>query len=129
MRIKSRKMLGVDISRIFVLRCIFASDPYYFLIYTICVTIFVFTFLIRIIEGPVSTLLMDPIDYTNIQNCVWNVVVTMTTVGYGDMVPKTNLGRLFMVTASFIGNTLVSFMVVSLLNYIKFSENEAKVSN
>ena len=120
-------MLGVDISRIFVLRCIFACDPYFFLLYTIGIMVFVLTFIIKIIEGPVSRTLKDKMDYNIIQNCIWNVIVTMTTVGYGDYVPRTNLGRLVMVLSALTGTTIVSFMVVALLNYIKFTDNEAKV--
>jgi potassium intermediate/small conductance calcium-activated channel subfamily N protein 2 len=121
-------MLGVEITRTFALRSIFASDPYFFLIYSIAILVFTFTFMIRVIEGPVSLILKDSIDYNIIQNCIWNVIVTMTTVGYGDYVPRSFFGRMVMIFAALTGTTLLSFMVVALQFYLRFSENEAKVT-
>ncbi len=121
-------MLGIEISIGFALKSIFISYPYFLIVYTILVFVFVYTFTIRIIEGPVSKLLKDNIDYTIPQNCLWNVIVTMTTVGYGDYSPRSTLGRFVMVSSSIVGTMLISFMVVALQNYFKFNENELKVT-
>jgi potassium intermediate/small conductance calcium-activated channel subfamily N protein 2 len=83
--------------------------------------------MIRIVEGPVWYLDNDSINFNVIQNCIWCVVVTMTTVGYGDYYPKTNLGRFILMLAVYTGTTLVSFMVVALQNYLKFTDNQIKV--
>ena len=84
--------------------------------------------MIRIIEGPLILIDADNMDYTVIQNCIWNVVVTMTTVGYGDYYPKTNLGRFIMIASVLTGTTLVSFMIVALNNFMKFSNHQLKVN-
>jgi len=83
--------------------------------------------MIRVIEGPIKYL-NDPtysMDFTYIQNCVWSVVVTMTTVGYGDYYPMTNLGRFILLSSCFYGIIIMSFMVVALQNFLKLGENEA----
>jgi voltage-gated potassium channel len=51
-------------------------------------------------------------DFNSLANCIWWTVVTLMTVGYGDMYPVTPLGKVFAeflmvigvgLTASFIG--------------------------
>ncbi len=55
------------------------SDPYIFLFLVSAVIILTFSYMLRIIEGPVSIIDKDDIDLTVFQNCVWLIVVTMTT--------------------------------------------------
>lgn len=45
---------------------------------------------------------------------MWCIIITMTTVGFGDFYPSTHLGRFIGVLACFWGTFLVSLMVVSL---------------
>ena len=57
-------------------------------------------------------------------NSFWCTVVTMTTVGFGDFFPTTDLGRVVGVFCSFIGVFLSSLFVVGLLKYLEFSQGE-----
>lgn len=59
-------------------------------------------------------------------NCLWVVIVSMSTVGYGDMTPKSSLGRLIGVFACVIGMLLVSLIVVALSVIVEFTEEEKK---
>ena len=61
-------------------------------------------------------------------NTIWNVLVTMTTVGYGDYYPKTNMGRVVGIIIAFWGVFIVSLFVVSLSNMFEFDQGELKVS-
>ena len=62
-------------------------------------------------------------------NCMWNVIITLTTVGYGDLYPKTLMGRIVGVVIAFWGVFIVSFFVVTLNNMLTFSPNEEKSYN
>jgi ferric iron reductase protein FhuF len=53
-------------------------------------------------------------DWTYLWNSMWLVIITMATVGYGDFVPKTYLGRVITILACIWGNFLISLMVISL---------------
>jgi len=59
-------------------------------------------------------------------NTIWNVLVTMTTVGYGDYYPKTNMGRVVGIIIAFWGVFIVSLFVVSLSNMFEFDQGEQK---
>lgn len=57
-------------------------------------------------------------------NSWWLVVVTMTTVGFGDFTAKTYFGRFFIVMACFIGVFLVSITMVTMNKTKDFSLKE-----
>lgn len=57
------------------------------------------------------------------------MMVTMTTVGYGDGFPITHMGRFITLIASVIGNLLVSLMTVSLTNTTELTAGETRVFN
>ncbi len=65
-------------------------------------------------------------DLVSLNNCFWLIIITMTTVGYGDMFPKTHYGRFIAVIACIIGMLLVSLIVVSLTIISQFSPEEKK---
>lgn len=65
-------------------------------------------------------------DLQSLINCVWLVIVTMTTVGYGDLFPKSHLGRFIGVVACIIGMLIVSLIVVSLAVIAEFTSEEKK---
>jgi predicted lipid-binding transport protein (Tim44 family) len=62
-------------------------------------------------------------------NACWLTIITMTTVGYGDIYPKTFFGRFFGVISFIVGNVLMSLIVVVLNNETIFEPAEAKAYN
>ena len=59
-------------------------------------------------------------------NSIWLIIVTMTTVGYGDFFPNENYGRLICLMSYLIGCLSVSLTVVSLAIISEFNESELK---
>lgn len=55
-----------------------------------------------------------------IMNSAWLTIITMTTVGYGDLYPQTFFGRTFGVLSFIVGNVLISIIVVVLGNETNF---------
>lgn len=65
-------------------------------------------------------------NFESIYTCIWNVIITLTTVGYGDFYPKTNCGRLVGILTAFWGVFFVSLFVVALTNILEFDTPERK---
>jgi Ion channel len=57
---------------------------------------------------------------------MWNIIVTITLVGYGDLYPETHIGRFIGLSAAIIGNLLYAVMVVSLTFTTEFSPQQRK---
>ena len=57
---------------------------------------------------------------------MWNVIITFSTVGYGDFYLKTTGGRLVGLVACFWGTFIVSYFVVTVTNMLTFAPPEEK---
>ncbi len=58
-------------------------------------------------------------------NALYFVVMTVTTVGYGDFVPKTNIGKIFTMFFSFVGIVFV-FYFISVIGSALFKKHLGK---
>jgi len=56
----------------------------------------------------------------NMSTAVWLSLITMTTVGYGDFYPITQMGRFVAILTSLYGVVLTSLFVISLTNMLTF---------
>tara|TARA_Y100000310_G_scaffold85798_1_gene82632 strand:- start:15616 stop:16011 length:396 start_codon:yes stop_codon:yes gene_type:complete len=54
-------------------------------------------------------------------NSIYFVVITITTIGYGDIAPVTEIGRVFTIFFSFFGIAM-AFYVVSLIGTVVFKK-------
>ena len=80
-------------------------------------------FCLWVFERPLKEVSGQDFSYSN---SFWNAVVTMTTVGYGEIYPKTNWGRFIGIIICFWGVLIVSIFVVSLTNLLTLSPAEEK---
>mmetsp|Transcript_40802 Transcript_40802/g.42613 ORF Transcript_40802/g.42613 Transcript_40802/m.42613 type:complete len:681 (+) Transcript_40802:66-2108(+) len=63
-------------------------------------------------------------NFTEIVNCLWYIMVTITTIGYGDLVPVTMLGRVLGVLCSIAGIFFIAMLFVFLVLYITLDNDE-----
>ena len=73
--------------------------------------------------------LVDPHDYPNIGLALWWAVMTVTTVGYGDIVPTTVAGRIVasgLMIVGFASLSLLTGFVASLLVHRRAAADAAE---
>ena len=57
-------------------------------------------------------------------NALWLITVTITTVGYGDIVPHTIAGRTTCMVAAIGGSFLLSLVILSIASMFDLDENQ-----
>ena len=67
------------------------------------------------------------LNYNYVWNSFWLIVVTMSTVGFGDLYPLTHFGRFVIVIACFWGMFLVSQFIYTMETVSKFTPQETNV--
>lgn len=76
------------------------------LLLILTVVLGVWVYVIEVGAGPDAQI-------TNMENGLWWAIVTMTTTGYGDLVPKTTLGRVVASLTMLAGMTVTSIFTAS----------------
>ncbi|XP_010616552.1 potassium voltage-gated channel subfamily G member 1 [Fukomys damarensis] len=88
----------------------------------LCVAIALFAPLLYVIENEMA----DSPEFTSIPACYWWAVITMTTVGYGDMVPRSTPGQVVALSSILSGILLMAFPVTSIFHTFSRSYLELK---
>jgi hypothetical protein len=116
---------GCKSASAFSLKIIIKENSTYFLLITV-LSILVFATALRIFERPYNEGNDIDQNFKHIWNSMWLICLAMTTVGYGDITPKTHMGRFITTLSCFWGVFLISVSVVLLTNILNFSEGEGK---
>jgi voltage-gated potassium channel len=69
-------------------------------------------------------IIVDRSNFPNYGIAVWWAVVTLATVGYGDVVPTTPLGRLVGSGVIILGVTFLAFLTATVTSYFVSSDQE-----
>ena len=103
----------------------FKFFPFFNFLTILGFSIFLFGFALRTFERPYTSATRR-FNFDYLWNSFWCVIVTMTTIGYGDIYPQTHLGRLVIIVSCIWGVFILSLFVVALNNTITLSKEESK---
>jgi len=123
---------NVDSGLSFAFKAELTYRPYIALFFVTIVVISICAYFVRIGEYGVMDYqtqaknLSEQNDLAYLLNCIWLIIITMVTVGYGDEFPRSHFGRIVIIIASILGMLLVSIIIVSLGNLIEFTDEEKK---
>lgn len=109
----------------FVIKCMMREIPIKFILFMFVFGTVFFGYAFRITESPLMAL-DKSIDLSSYFDCCWLSVLIMTTVGYGDVYPRTAMGRLITFVAAVYGSATVSLMVSFVTQELHLSLGELK---
>ena len=89
-------------------------------------TVLASAYLVRIFEIPYSRTIGED-TFDEYFNAVWFTVITLTTIGYGDISPSTKPGKAIVIALGFWGALLLSLLVV-VMNSIFSLNNKHKMA-
>eukprot|EP01016_Furgasonia_blochmanni_P037948 TRINITY_DN4528_c0_g3_i5.p1 TRINITY_DN4528_c0_g3~~TRINITY_DN4528_c0_g3_i5.p1 ORF type:complete len:399 (-),score=52.63 TRINITY_DN4528_c0_g3_i5:419-1615(-) len=120
-------MYGTEPSYLFVIKSLFKDRPIMIITVSMAMSLPFFAFALRICERPLSRVTQEgDFSYDSYYSAIWNVIVTMTTVGYGDLYARTNFGRIVAFMTCIWGVFIVSMMVITLGNTLNMDNLEYK---
>jgi len=105
----------------FALRSHIHKSPFLMESFLTIIVVFMFCFPLKVFERSVQEHLQD------LTNSIWILSLVVSTIGYGDLVPITNLGRVMTATACYLGVFFLSLMIYSLTNFLTLSGKERHV--
>jgi hypothetical protein len=121
--------------KVFTLKALMKQRPFLSIFINFIISILTFGFAARAFErsfyedreyaviGPLNPLYQN---YNYVWNSFWLIVVTMSTVGYGDFYPITHFGRFVVVIASFWGMVIVSQFIYTMEIQSNFNSSQSK---
>jgi voltage-gated potassium channel len=111
-------MLGAECDTVFILKCLLKQSPFKYVFAGFVMGICVCGWILMIAESPLDRIHSNYKPHTFINSC-WASICTMTTVGYGDIFPRTILGRFTALSCAVYGTAIVSLMLVSFTNFLQ----------
>jgi hypothetical protein len=120
-------MNGCEAEEMFAIKSLMKQRPFTLISAALMLSIFFFGYQLKVFEGPLSA--VSGQNFNLLTNCMWNVIITLTTTGFGDIYPKSLLGRSIGLVICFWGTFMVSFFVVTVNNMLTFSAAEEKSFN
>ena len=115
---------GTEATFMYAIKAVMKDRPYSFMGISLFLPLLIGGFTLRMFERPLIS--SSGFDFNSLGNCFWNIIITMTTVGYGDYYPISNYGRIVGIIVCLWGVFLVSISVATLTNLLKFTLGEVK---
>ena len=116
------KMMGRHLDLTFSLRALFIDKTLIMLIYCSIIICTMLSYMLKILNQPLE--ITETNNFKSFGNCFWYVLVTMTTVGYGDIFPETTNERIIGYCIAISGTVVVALIVSFFQEQITLGKNE-----
>lgn len=106
----------------FSLRSMMKTRPFMLIYIMSSISFLLLGVIIRVFERPYSN--VSGLNYESFENSIWNMAITMATVGYGDLYPCTTFGRIFGVIGALWGSFVFSMIVFTFQSMFQLDRNQ-----
>ena len=121
------KSYGFTAGARFTLKCQIMVNPEWTVFVLFTSTIFILAYVLRIFELPYFRMQTEATGLNSMMdsyfNALWLIVITLTTVGYGDISPCTFPGRCVAMISALWGAFLISLLVVTVSSIFDLNQN------
>lgn len=114
---------GADANNMYAVKAIMVNNSWILVIFSTFISLMMFSIQLRLFERVVQP------NFYHITTSMWNILITMTTVGYGDLYAMSHTGRFIAVAAAFWGVFLLSLFILALFSMFKLNSSEEKAYN
>lgn len=124
-------MYGCRADYSFSLKCLFRDNPLTLICIFFASSAIIFAYLIYVAERQLGVQNDDGYKKgvcNNFMNSLWLILITVTTVGYGDYFPQTPLGRIIILFVAIWGTFIVSIIVVVVSNTLNMEKSEVRTA-
>jgi hypothetical protein len=122
------KMMSRQLNLLFAFRALFIKHTAIVLIFAFLIICSALSYMLKVISEPIQYT-SEKTSFNNFQNCFWYALITMTTVGYGDMYPKTTLQRIICCIYAFSGMVIVALLASFFQKSLNLSTQEKNTLN
>ena len=109
----------------FTFKSLLKTDPAYTVGVTMLSSVFVLAYCLRVFEVQYY-MAIGRRDFETYFDSIWCVIITMTTVGYGDVYPVTVFGRLVGIFCALWGTFIISLLIIVATEIFALSNIESK---
>ena len=117
-------MFGAQCDTVFILKCLLKQAPFKYMFGSFLFGIGLIGWILMISESPLDRIQSSYLPHTFINSC-WASICTMTTVGFGDIFPRTILGRFTAFSCAVFGMGIVSLLVVTFTSFLQMNSPQA----
>lgn len=121
------QLAGTKTSWFTPLKNFITNESSQFMIYSFLLSMFLFSGSALILERPVA--LLSGNNFTKWEESLWFAIITMMTVGYGDVRPTSTSGKLLIMIIVVWGNFWSSIMLTTVVPLVQLSIQEEKAHN
>lgn len=96
----------------------------YFVVFLGIITIAILAEFLRVSERPFIEISHQ--NYSSYQNCIWCLICSLTSIGFGDLYPTTHMGRFSVVISSTMGALFLGLTLYFFSKWTTLSKSDTK---
>lgn len=104
----------------FTFKCMIIKRPGITVLSTLITSLLILSYLLRIFELPYYRMI-NQVDFEPFFDGIWLVVISMSTVGFGDIVPFTIIGRAVVIFSAIWGAFIITLVLVAFSSLFNLS--------